>query len=122
MDDHDVVRRYLHAMQRGADGEDELVELFAEDGEYVESFSGSATVHRGRPAIRAWLRASWPHQPPEIRLIVEHSIVEQDVVRSTWRCESSAFATPSRGVDTYTIRAGLIARLETVVTEPPVLL
>jgi ketosteroid isomerase-like protein len=108
MDQHDVVRRYLHAMQRGADGEDDLVQLFADDGEYIESFSGAATSHRARAAIRGWLRASWPHQPPDIRLVIEHATVEGDDVSASWRCESGAFEKPSRGIDTYTIRDGLI--------------
>ena len=122
MNQHDLVHRYLHAMQRGAAGEDELVSLFAEDGEYVESFSGSTTSHRGKHAIRAWLRASWAEQPPDIRLAIEHITVNGEHVEATWRCESSTFTKPSYGVDRYTVRRGLIVRLETVVTDPPVII
>ena len=109
-------------MQRGAaGGEDELVALFAEDGEYIESFNGSATSHHGKQAIRTWLRASWADRPPDIQLAIEHITVNGEHVEATWRCESSSFAKPSYGVDRYTIRHGLIVRLETVVTTPPVI-
>ncbi len=120
-DQNDAVLRYLHAMQRGADGEDELVSLFAEDGEYIESFGGEPRSHRGRDAIRRWLRTSWEHQPPEIKLSADRVEAHGDVVTLDWTCESAAFTRPSRGTDTYTIRDGLIVRLETAITQPPVL-
>lgn len=37
---HPLVERYFRAMQRGQEGEEELVALFAEDAVYVEPFSG----------------------------------------------------------------------------------
>jgi hypothetical protein len=104
-------------MQRGPEGEDELVALFAEDATYVEPFSGGE--HHGRDAIRAWLRGSWEGQPPGLRITVERLEVIEEVVEATWVCESDAFARPARGRDRFTIRNGQIARLETDVLEPP---
>jgi hypothetical protein len=117
--EHDIAHRYLLAMQRGAEGEDDLLALFDENAEYVESFSGAERVHRGRAAIRAWLRASRADQPPSLSLTVERVDIDRDEVRATWICASSVFVEPTRGVDTYTVRNGLIARLVTVITQPP---
>jgi hypothetical protein len=104
-------------MQRGPEGEDELVALFADDAVYVEPFSGGR--HVGREAIRSWLRASWEHQPPGIRLTVERVEVVEDTVEATWTCESEAFAQPVRGRDRFKIRHGRIARLESELLTPP---
>lgn len=106
-------------MQQGVDGEDDLVALFADDAEYVESFGGSPTIHRGRSAIRDWLRASWDHQPPDIAIEVDQFDVTADGVRVAWTCTSTAFMNASRGLDTYRIQDGLITRLETIIVESP---
>jgi SnoaL-like domain len=118
---YDLVRRYVRAMQLGAEGEDELVELFRDDAEYVEWFAGHPTVHRGSDRIREWLHASWAHQPPNVRIAIERVDVVGNEVRAKWTCDSTAFVTPSRGIDTYVVSGGRIARLETMITEPPTL-
>jgi ketosteroid isomerase-like protein len=104
-------------MQRGPDGEDDLVALFAEDAVYVEPFSGG--VHEGRDAIRAWLNASWADAPPDLALTVERIDAAGDTVETHWTCESPAFARPARGRDRFTIRDGRIARLESRLVEAP---
>jgi len=108
-------------MQRGADGEDALLALFHDDAEYIESFGGQRCEHHGRQAIRAWFQSSWAHQPPDIAISIERVDVDGEAVRAEWICDSSVFATPTRGVDTYVVRDGLIIRLETVVTDHPTL-
>src|SRR5689334_13543578 len=113
----ETLERYFRAMQRGPEGEDELVALFAEDAVYVEPFSGAE--HVGRDAIRAWLRGSWADQPPAIRITVERLEVVEHVVEADWVCESDAFARPARGRDRFTIRDRHITRLETELLEPP---
>jgi hypothetical protein len=113
----ETLERYFRAMQRGPEGEDELVALFAEDAVYVEPFS--AGEHVGRDAIREWLRGSWQDQPPGITITVEQIDVVEQVVEAHWRCESDAFARPARGRDRFTIRDGQIARLESELLEPP---
>jgi hypothetical protein len=115
--DRTVLERYFRAMQRGPDGEEELVALFAADAVYVEPFTGGE--HRGRAAIRDWLHGSWRDQPPGIRLTVDRIDVVEEVVEATWTCESDAFARPARGRDRFTIRHGRIARLESELIEPP---
>jgi len=113
----ETLERYFRAMQRGPEGEDELVALFAEDAVYVEPFSGGE--HVGRDAIRAWLRGSWAGRPPGIRITVERLEVVEHVVEAHWVCESDAFARPARGRDRFTIRDRRITRLETELLEPP---
>lgn len=109
--------RYFAAMQRGPDGHDALLDLFAEGAVYVEPFSGGA--HVGRDAIRTYLAASAGAAPPGLRLTVERLDLSGDTVEATWRCDSPAFARPSRGRDRFTVRNNLIVRLETSLLEPP---
>jgi GrpB-like predicted nucleotidyltransferase (UPF0157 family)/ketosteroid isomerase-like protein len=108
-----LVERYFTALQRGPDGEDELLGLFAEDAVFVEPFGRS--VHRGGAAIRAYLRED---APPELRLVVERLDVAGDQVEAEWTGESPIFARPARGRDRFTIRDGRIARLDSVLLEP----
>jgi ketosteroid isomerase-like protein len=111
-----TIDRFYKAMQHGPDGVDALIDLLAEDAVYVEPFSGR--THRGRATIRAFLVQS-QGQLPDVRIIVDRISVEGDTVTTEWTCESSAFATPSRGRDEFTIRDGKIERLETTLLEPP---
>jgi ketosteroid isomerase-like protein len=113
----ETLERYFRAMQRGPEGEDELIALFAEDAVYIEPFRGQ--LHAGRDAIRSYLRDSWPDQPPGIRLTVERRDIIEQVVEATWTCESDAFSRPARGRDRFTIRDGQIIRLESQLTDPP---
>jgi ketosteroid isomerase-like protein len=114
-----LLERYFRAMQRGPEGEDELVALFTDDAVYVEPFSGR--THSGREAIREWLRSSWADQPPGIRLTVERVDVIEEVVEARWTCESDAFEAPARGRDRFTVRDGKIARLDSELIEQPTL-
>ena len=103
-------------MQHGPEGVDALVDLLSDDAVYVEPFSGG--THTGRAEIRAFLEHS-QGDLPDVRITVERINVEGDNVTTEWTCESSAFATPSRGRDQFTIRDGKIARLETSIVQPP---
>ena len=118
-DRHPLVTAYVRAMQCGADGQDELLSLFHDDGQYVEHFSGQPRVHQGRPAIAEWLAGSMQYQPPDISITVDSIDIDGDTIRAAWTCVSSAFESPARGIDTYDTRAGLIQRLETVITQQP---
>ena len=115
-----VIERYFAAMQLGPEGHDALTELFADDAEYVEPFSGRSP-HRGRDAILGYLKAAAPDAPPDLRIHVERLDIDGDQVTASWRCESPIFAVPTRGRDSFLIRDGHIARLETTITQPPVL-
>ena len=93
-DKHPLVIAYTRAMQRGADGQDELLSLFHDDGQYVEHFSGQPQVHRGRPAIAEWLADSMQYQPPDISITIDSIIIDGETIRAAWTCESSAFESP----------------------------
>ena len=114
-----TLTRYFKAMQRGPDGLAELVSLVSEDAVYVEPFTPGGGIHVGRDAIGEWLHASQQHAPPELELTIDRIDARQDEIEVVWTCESPAFARPSRGRDRFTLRGGQIARLETMITEPP---
>ena len=108
----DVVQRYFKAMQAGPDGAEALFALFADDATYIEPFSGQPLTHVGRPAIEAYLRASWEDGPPDLELTLDRVDVDGERVRSEWTCTSPAFPQPVKGVDLCTVRGGRIQRLE----------
>jgi ketosteroid isomerase-like protein len=113
-----VIEDYFAAMQRGPDGHDALLELFADDAVYVEPFSG-LPEHRGRDEIRSFLTAASSSAPPSLRIVVERLDATAGSVEATWRCESPAWARPSRGIDVFTVHDGKIRRLETRLLESP---
>ena len=118
MDDREqLVQRYFAAMRQGAAAEDELLALFAEDAVYEEPFSGSPRRSEGIVAIRSALREGWEFPLPDLKLTVRRIDLDGDVVRSQWICESPALDGPIHGHDRYTIRDGLIARLEVFLDE-----
>jgi ketosteroid isomerase-like protein len=114
-----IVAAYVRAMERGRDGIDELVGLFAHDGEYHEPFTGH--VHRGHDAIRSYLAGAAADAPRDVRLEVRSLRAQGSHVTVEWTCHSPVFATPSRGRDLYTIADGRILALRTKLTEPPTL-
>jgi ketosteroid isomerase-like protein len=116
---NETIERFFKAMQRGPDGHEELLALFADDAVYVEPFSPGGGVHEGKAAIRAWLPQSQENAPPDMRLTVDRIDAAEGVVEAAWTCESSAWARPSRGRDRFTIENGRIVRLETRLLEPP---
>jgi hypothetical protein len=113
----ETLEGYFRAMQRGPEGEDELIALFAEDAVYIEPFCGQQ--HAGRDAIRSYLRQSWRDPPPGIRLTVERLEISEQVIEASWPCESGAFSRPARGRDRVTIRYWQIIRLESRLTDHP---
>ena len=112
MDDRELVDAYFGAMRRGADAEDEMMALFADDAVYVEPFSGAPRESAGREAIRATLREGWATPLPEMVLDVHEVEVTAEGARSRWTCTSPALPGPARGEDVYTIEEGRITRLE----------
>lgn len=111
--DRALVDRWFEAMRAGADGEERLLALFAEDAVYVEPFAGSSRTHSGKSAIRACFAASWEDAPPDMTLTVDRVDMDGGAVRSLWTCESPVFPGPMRGEDRYTFEDGHITRLET---------
>jgi ketosteroid isomerase-like protein len=62
---HDLVERYFKAMRSGSEALDEMVSLFAPDGEYVEPFSAGGQPQRAprrgrhRPFFRSHSAVRW---------------------------------------------------------------
>jgi ketosteroid isomerase-like protein len=113
----DVVRAFLRAMQRGPDGLETLLGLFADDAVYVESLTGGShdrpRVHRGKAAIGRALRAGLEWNPPDFTLQLDRLHADGDHLIAAWTCRSEALPGPVSGLDHYTVRGGRIARLET---------
>lgn len=110
------VDQFFAGMQGGPTHESAMAALFAEDAAYVEPFSamGSMTTHIGRAAVRAALRAALATPLPEQRIVVDRIDVQGEVLTATWTCYSPALpGGAGRGVNVFTFRNGLIARLET---------
>lgn len=108
----EVVQRYFKAMQAGSGEANTLFGLFADDAVYVEPFSGQTLTHAGRPAIEAYLRASWEQAPPQLELELNRVDVDGEQVRSEWTCRSPVFEEPIKGIDVCTVKQGRIQRLE----------
>ena len=117
--DRKVVENMFKAMQAGPEGENAMMELFAADAVFIESFSGEVKTHQGKDAILTSFRETWKDPAPDMKLIVDRVDVEGDRVRADWTCTSPAFATPMRGHDLFNIAGGKIVRLEVVVTDMP---
>jgi len=110
--EREVIDRYFAAMRRGAEAEEEMMALFAEDAVYVDPFSGEARTSVGRDAIQATLRSGWEFPLPDLKLTVDEITIEPGRATTDWTCESPALQGPIRGRDRYVIRDGKIARLE----------
>jgi hypothetical protein len=114
---NDVVTRFFQAMHSWEDLK--FLELFEEDAEYLEPFSGSVRVHRGKSAIGESFGANWKVKPPNFRIEMGAIEVAGPHVRAEWQCTWDGLGGWMRGVDQFEVREGLIRRLEVRVTEMP---
>jgi hypothetical protein len=114
-----VVENLFKAMQAGAEGEQLMMSLFHDDAVFIEPFSGQPITHDGQEAIRQSFKRQTEHPLPDMKLTLDRIDLDGAIVRADWTCSSSAFASPMRGYDLFTIENGKIARLEIVVTTVP---
>ena len=117
-DNGEIVDRYFAAMRRGAEAEEEMMALFADDAVYVEPFTGEADPWVGREAVRTALRRGWEQPLPDLELTVTRVDIRSDGASSEWVCRSSALPGPVNGRDEYTISDGKITRLEVRIEGP----
>ena len=117
--DREVVDRLFKAMQAGPSGESEMMALFSDNAVFVEPFSGMPQTHSGKDAIKTSFQSMWETPAPDLKLIVDRVDLDGKNVRAEWTCTSSVFPTPMRGYDLFSIREGLIERLEIYITEMP---
>ncbi|MGE0686960.1 MAG: nuclear transport factor 2 family protein [Dehalococcoidia bacterium] len=111
--DKALVESYFRAMQAGLSGENELIELFADDAVYIEPFTPPAGgTHEGKTAIADWIRGPGRQRPDDLKVTVNRIDVDAGKVRSEWTCTSATFPAPVTGTDVYEVRNGKIARLE----------
>lgn len=114
-----VVNNLFKAMQAGADGEEAMMALFAQNAVFTEPFSGEPRTHTGKDAIRASFREQWKQPAPDLKLVMDRVDRDGDRVRAEWTCTSPVFPTPMRGTDWFEIQNGKITRLTVEVTEMP---
>ena len=114
-----VIEQLFKAMQMGPGGEEDLMVLFAEDAVFIEPFAGEPRTHEGKEAIRGSFRNMWSEPESDLRLVLDRVDVDGEQLRAEWTCTSSAFATPMKGHDLFTIASGLISRLEIIITDMP---
>ena len=112
MSSQELVDRYFSAMRRGAEAEDEMLELFSDDATYVEPFTDPGTPAVGKEAIRNRLREGWATPLPDLQIDVLELVVDGGRARATWVCTSPALPGPIQGEDQYVILNGKIERLE----------
>jgi hypothetical protein len=117
--DRSVVENLFKAMQAGAEGEQLMMSLFHDDAVFIEPFSGQPMTHGGHDAIRESFKKQTAHPLSDMKLMLDRIDMDGPIVRAEWTCSSSAFPTPMRGYDLFTIESGKIARLEIVVTSVP---
>ena len=112
--DRQTIEAFFRAMQSGASAEADMMRLFAEDAIYIEPFTGTPQTHVGKHAILATMQAGWSHPLPDMTLSLDRVDIDGNEIRVAWTCRSPALPGGSgRGVNTFSMRNGLIARLET---------
>jgi hypothetical protein len=114
--DRDLVIAYLRSMQMGPAGIAGILDLYADDGVYVEhltSVKGEIRTHAGKAAIREALSSGMKWNPPDLSVALDRLEIEGNSLIAHWTCTSSQFAAPMKGTDRYTLSGGKIARLET---------
>jgi hypothetical protein len=112
----ELIEAHYRAMQMGPSGEDAIVELFADDGVYVEpltSAESSPRSHVGKAAIREAFHQGLQWNPPDFRITLDRLEIEGDVLVSHWTCEGEQMPAPVKGTDRYVLKNGKIKRLET---------
>lgn len=110
----EAIATFFRAMQAGATAEKQMMALFALDAVYIEPFSGKPTEHHGRDAIMATMRAGWARPLPDMTITMDRIDVRGDDIEVAWTCRSPALpGGAGRGRNRFTLRGGLIARLET---------
>ena len=109
-----IINRFFAAMQVGATAEDDMMRLFAEDADYIEPFSGRIRTHAGKVAIRKCMLDGWKRPLPNIQIEVEELTVQGSEVLVRWVCRSPALpGGMGKGENRFTLKDGLIVRLET---------
>ena len=109
-----IINQFFAAMQTGATAEIEMMSLFHDEAVYIEPFSGQVRLHTGKAAIRKCMLNSWKHPLPEMTIQIDEMLIEGNDVIVRWTCLSPALPRgKGSGENRFTLRDGLIIRLET---------
>ena len=112
------ITNFFLAMQAGPPGIAMLQDMFTEDAEYSEPFSGQAEPFRGPNSIAAAFNAS-RSDAFNVAVIKLCSVaLERDVIRVQWTCISKAIpGGQGSGGNEFRIRDGKICALTTTLDE-----
>jgi hypothetical protein len=114
-----IIEGVMRGMQTGPAAENDILELFAEDGVLVEPFTGRIQTHVGKAQLRACLQDMWKNRAPDLMLKTDRVDLDGETLRAEWTCTSTVLPGPMRGYDLFTIHQGKICRLEIAITEMP---
>lgn len=108
------ITNFFLAMQAGPHGLDILRDVFAEDAEYLEPFSGMTGPHKGRDAIVAAFDASRSDAFDDAVIQLGTVAVDGEVITVTWTCISQAIpGGQGSGTNVFVMRDGKVASLTT---------
>jgi len=108
------ITNFFLAMQAGPSGLGLLAEMFTDDAEYVEPFSGQNTPHKGPQAIAAAFQASRSDAFDDAVITLGGVSVQDGVITVQWTCISQAIpGGQGSGENQFHIRDGKIAKLIT---------
>ena len=116
---NETVNKFFAAMQTGASAEEEMMALFHDDAVYIEPFTGKVRTHNGKIEIRTCMRDGWKYPQPDMRIEIDQLIVEGHEVFAQWTCYSPGLPGGfGKGENRFTLKDGLISRLETKILGP----
>lgn len=108
------ITNFFLAMQAGPSGQAQLGELFADDAEYSEPFSGQDGPHRGREAILAAFAASRTDDFDDAVINLGAVEVSGSTITVKWTCYSKAIPGGSgSGTNVFVLQNGKIISLKT---------
>ncbi len=112
------ITNFFLAMQAGPHGLKMLGDMFAEDAEYFEPFSGQTDPHQGREAIMAAFAASRSDAFDDAVINLGAVEVEGEEIRVAWTCISQAIpGGQGSGMNVFRMKDGKIASLTTTLDQ-----
>lgn len=112
------ISNFFLAMQAGPHGRDKLGQLFTEDAEYKEPFSGQAGPHKGREAILDAFQASRSDAFDDAVIELSHVDISGDTITVGWTCFSQAIpGGQGSGINVFQMADGKIISLVTTLDQ-----
>ncbi len=112
------ITNFFLAMQAGPSGLELLRELFAEDAEYTEPFSGQTAPHKGRAAIIKAFNDSRSDAFDDAVITLSNVTLKENTITVGWTCISQAIpGGQGSGTNVFELADGKIASLKTTLDQ-----